>query len=77
MICSYCQLDLPFDELKGHTDYCGTRTEQCENCQSYIMLKDQAKHEDTNCEYPPKPEYKPTNVERQALYRERDYSRGR
>ena len=60
--CAYCELEMPFSEINGHQDYCGTRTERCTRCSQYIMVKDQARHDDTNCAYPtPKPKNTPTS----------------
>ncbi|KAK3585334.1 hypothetical protein CHS0354_004600 [Potamilus streckersoni] len=55
MKCLYCELELPKSELKNHQDYCGSRTEPCVRCGQYIMLKDQIKHEESKCTYPPVP----------------------
>jgi hypothetical protein len=52
MKCGYCDIDIPRDELDEHHEYCGTRTEQCFKCQKYIMIKDQQRHEDSDCTYP-------------------------
>lgn len=56
--CLYCELEFPKNELTDHTDYCGSRTEQCAKCSQFIMLKDQLKHEESNCAFPP---IKPAN----------------
>lgn len=40
-------------ELTEHEDYCGSRTEPCETCGRYIMVRDVEIHQQTNCEYPP------------------------
>lgn len=52
MHCVYCELELPKDGLDSHLEYCGTRTEQCPKCAQFIMLKDQMKHNDSNCSFP-------------------------
>ena len=61
MKCLYCELEFPKNELESHTDYCGSRTEPCTKCGQYIRLKDQLKHDESNCTYPP---IKPANNER-------------
>ena len=61
MKCLYCELEFPKKELESHTDYCGSRTEPCTKCGQYIRLKDQLRHEESNCTYPP---VKPANNER-------------
>lgn len=38
--------------MHEHQDFCGSRTEPCVKCSNYIMLKDQKKHEQSNCKYP-------------------------
>ncbi|KAM9469422.1 XIAP-associated factor 1 [Clarias gariepinus] len=45
--CKYCQLDLPFSNLKEHTVTCGSRTERCPDCKQYVILKDQLQHAQT------------------------------
>ncbi|KAL3858109.1 hypothetical protein ACJMK2_012720 [Sinanodonta woodiana] len=55
MKCHYCELELPKSDLDSHQDYCGSRTEPCVKCGLYIMLKDQIKHEESKCTYPPAP----------------------
>lgn len=52
MHCVYCELEVPKDKLESHLDYCGSRTEQCPKCGQFIMLKDQTKHDDSNCNFP-------------------------
>ncbi|OWF56807.1 TRAF-type zinc finger domain-containing protein 1 [Mizuhopecten yessoensis] len=51
-------MDVAQQDLEAHLGYCGTRTEPCAHCGQYIMIKDQVKHEDSNCTYP---QPKPTN----------------
>lgn len=50
--CHYCEMDMAMDALKEHQSYCGTRTESCLKCGNRIMLRDQARHEESNCTYP-------------------------
>ncbi|KAL4224303.1 TRAF-type zinc finger [Mactra antiquata] len=58
MHCLYCELEFAKDELQAHIDYCGSRTEPCTKCGQFIMLKEQIKHDESNCTYP---EVKPKN----------------
>ena len=58
MNCIYCELEFPKDKLDSHLDYCGSRTEPCPKCGQFIMLKQQTKHDESNCTYP---EVKPKN----------------
>lgn len=56
MKCHYCEMEVAQSEFEAHSEYCGTRTEPCVKCGQFIMIKDQIKHEDSNCTYPtPKP----------------------
>ena len=50
--CCFCELEVAFDALQEHQDVCGSRTELCPNCSQYVMLKDQGRHDDSNCAYP-------------------------
>jgi len=50
--CCFCELEVAFDGLQGHQDVCGSRTERCTKCSQYVMLRDQGRHEDSNCTYP-------------------------
>lgn len=59
--CLYCELEFPKNELAAHLDYCGSRTEPCTKCGQYIRLKDQVKHDESNCTFPP---VKPANNDR-------------
>ncbi|XP_045171448.2 TRAF-type zinc finger domain-containing protein 1-like [Mercenaria mercenaria] len=58
MHCVYCELEFPKDQLESHLDCCGSRTEPCPKCGQFIMLKEQTKHDESNCTYP---EVKPKN----------------
>ena len=50
--CQFCSMMLAHSELIKHEDYCGSRTEACETCGRYIMVRDAEIHRETNCEYP-------------------------
>ncbi|WAR01253.1 TRAD1-like protein [Mya arenaria] len=52
MTCIYCELEFPKCDLNSHLDYCGSRTEPCPKCGVFIMLKEQQKHEEQNCQKP-------------------------
>ena len=66
--CPYCELELAFDEMASHTNYCGTRTEMCALCSQYIMHKDLQRHEESGCTYPtPKPNNTATESSRQRV----------
>ncbi|OCU02105.1 TRAF-type zinc finger domain-containing protein 1 [Xenopus laevis] len=44
--CQFCELELAFNLLAGHEDYCGARTERCEKCGRSVMIKDLNDHPD-------------------------------
>ncbi|KAF4518800.1 hypothetical protein B566_EDAN005423 [Ephemera danica] len=46
--CIYCELDLVAAERAEHENYCGSRTEKCEECGEFVMLKYQTLHIDSN-----------------------------
>ena len=46
--CPYCALNQEVSEMKTHTDYCGSRTEKCEDCKEIIMLKNWEMHINSN-----------------------------
>ncbi|XP_045503157.1 TRAF-type zinc finger domain-containing protein 1-like isoform X2 [Colias croceus] len=46
--CKYCTLDLRRGELPAHERYCGARTEQCEQCGEWVMMRYRQLHLDSN-----------------------------
>ncbi|XP_071447740.1 TRAF-type zinc finger domain-containing protein 1-like isoform X2 [Hetaerina americana] len=46
--CSICELELPASEIGEHENYCGSRTERCDDCGEYVMLKYQKLHLESN-----------------------------
>uniref|UniRef100_A0A8C5PC84 TRAF-type zinc finger domain-containing protein 1 n=1 Tax=Leptobrachium leishanense TaxID=445787 RepID=A0A8C5PC84_9ANUR len=42
--CVFCELELAFNKLGEHVDYCGARTECCEKCGRSVMKKDLVDH---------------------------------
>ena len=44
-ICQFCKLEFPQRELSEHENYCGSRTEQCPECQDFVMLREWDKHQ--------------------------------
>lgn len=46
--CSYCHIEIEANELGEHENYCGSRTERCEDCGEYVMLKYQQLHQESN-----------------------------
>ncbi|XP_067395605.1 TRAF-type zinc finger domain-containing protein 1 [Emydura macquarii macquarii] len=43
-VCQHCEIELAFNKLQDHEDYCGTRTETCSRCGRNIMVKDLKEH---------------------------------
>lgn len=63
--CQFCELDMPWKELKEHTVVCGSRTEKCIDCGQYITLLNMKGHSQTcsaadNGPAPPQGAYSPT-----------------
>ncbi|KAF2882832.1 hypothetical protein ILUMI_23344 [Ignelater luminosus] len=46
--CQYCELELPKFDLGEHENYCGARTEKCQDCGELVMFKYRQLHQDTN-----------------------------
>ncbi|XP_040202134.1 TRAF-type zinc finger domain-containing protein 1 isoform X2 [Rana temporaria] len=46
LLCQFCDLELAFNKLGEHEEYCGARTERCEKCGSSVMAKDLKDHPD-------------------------------
>lgn len=46
--CRFCELELPRREIPAHENYCGVRTEQCPDCQEWVMIKYRQLHIDSN-----------------------------
>lgn len=46
--CTYCDLELPKSELENHENYCGSRTDKCNECGELVMFKYKKLHEDMN-----------------------------
>ncbi|XP_055556921.1 TRAF-type zinc finger domain-containing protein 1-like isoform X1 [Falco biarmicus] len=44
VLCPYCEIQLPLKAMVNHELYCGTRTEKCENCHRYILVRDLKEH---------------------------------
>ncbi|KAM9318352.1 XIAP-associated factor 1 [Pholidichthys leucotaenia] len=42
--CVFCELEVPWKDLEEHTDVCGSRTERCEDCGQYVLLRNQPDH---------------------------------
>ena len=47
-ICPFCALNQEVSEMKAHMDYCGSRTEKCEECKEIIMLRNWEMHVNSN-----------------------------
>ncbi|KAM4590062.1 XIAP-associated factor 1 [Fundulus diaphanus] len=42
--CQFCELEVPWKQLQEHCVVCGSRTELCRDCGSYVKLSDQPQH---------------------------------
>ncbi|XP_053557676.1 TRAF-type zinc finger domain-containing protein 1 isoform X2 [Bombina bombina] len=42
--CQFCELELAFNKLGDHEDYCGARTERCAACGLSVMIKNLKDH---------------------------------
>ncbi|XP_028597158.2 TRAF-type zinc finger domain-containing protein 1 [Podarcis muralis] len=42
--CQHCDIELAFNKLQDHEDYCGARTERCSRCSRNILLRDLKEH---------------------------------
>ena len=47
MQCNFCELSLKAMELNEHEKACGSRTEKCEKCNKFVMIRDAETHDCT------------------------------
>eukprot|EP00736_Rhodelphis_marinus_P013007 Rmarinus@m.24544 len=47
--CIYCDLPIPLKDLADHDDMCGSRTEVCTGCGTYVQLKHLQGHSEDAC----------------------------
>ena len=59
-ICHFCELEFPKRDLQEHENYCGSRTEQCPECQDFVMLREWEKHQSMRLYHG---EYKKSGIE--------------
>mmetsp|Transcript_16542 Transcript_16542/g.24680 ORF Transcript_16542/g.24680 Transcript_16542/m.24680 type:complete len:339 (-) Transcript_16542:123-1139(-) len=52
VICFYCKLCVCAKDIADHQEKCSTRTEFCNQCDQYVMLKHLSKHIATQCAFP-------------------------
>lgn len=43
-------MDLAFEKLREHSDFCGSRTEKCAKCNKFVKLRDQVIHDLNECQ---------------------------
>ncbi|XP_031448356.1 TRAF-type zinc finger domain-containing protein 1 [Phasianus colchicus] len=43
-VCQHCDIQLTFNKLQDHENYCGARTEMCSDCGLNVMVKDLKEH---------------------------------
>lgn len=46
--CQICDIDVEVSEISEHENYCGARTEKCQECGEFVMLKYKQLHLDSN-----------------------------
>uniref|UniRef100_A0A8C5BC30 TRAF-type domain-containing protein n=1 Tax=Gadus morhua TaxID=8049 RepID=A0A8C5BC30_GADMO len=44
LCCDFCELELPVRRLEEHQQVCGSRTEHCNTCHRYVLLRNLAQH---------------------------------
>ena len=47
--CEYCELQVKAKDKYEHENQCGSRTDVCEKCQQYVMLKMMKHHKEYSC----------------------------
>jgi len=47
-ICNFCDIDVEASLLPAHIDICSSRTERCNDCGQFIMLKSAAIHKESH-----------------------------
>jgi len=50
-ICSYCGVLRSCDDMEEHRDFCGSRSEQCEECGEFVSLMNMQAHIKSNCQW--------------------------
>merc|ERR1711990_407098 len=50
-ICSYCGVLRSCVDMEQHRDFCGSRSEQCEDCGEFVSLMNMQAHTQTNCQW--------------------------
>ena len=60
-LCRWCATHVTMGDLAEHEDYCGSRTEKCEKCGEFVMLKNFEAHL-KNHEYPAYERYKASEL---------------
>lgn len=47
-VCNFCDIDIEASLLQEHVDMCSSRTERCNDCGQFIMLKSTAIHKENH-----------------------------
>lgn len=42
--CKYCEISLPRERMEDHEEFCGSRTDLCEKCSKYVLIRDIQEH---------------------------------
>ncbi|CAD8086923.1 unnamed protein product [Paramecium sonneborni] len=65
--CMHCDLSFPIDQIFQHENQCGSRTQKCEICNNYVMIKDYQNHLKT-CQ--PKAKVEPSLIQKKPTSQE-------
>ncbi|CAD8170426.1 unnamed protein product [Paramecium pentaurelia] len=65
--CMHCDLSFPADQLFQHENQCGSRTEKCDICNSYIIMREYSSHVK---ECKPKPKVESSQVQKKPSNQE-------
>ncbi|CAK76787.1 unnamed protein product (macronuclear) [Paramecium tetraurelia] len=63
--CMHCDLYFPTDQIFSHETQCGSRTQKCDICNNYVMIREYESHVIT-CK--PKPKAEPPQVQNKPSY---------
>jgi len=47
-VCTFCDIDIKASLLPEHIDMCSSRTERCNDCGKFIMLKSATIHKESH-----------------------------
>ena len=47
--CQFCDLEMSMQDFAQHENACGSRTDRCEKCGNYVMLREMTEHVSNGC----------------------------